>query len=282
MVCDPLTLKIVVDNEAAPGFVAEHGFALWIEAGDQRILFDTGQGKALLQNATALDIVPRQADALVLSHGHYDHTGGLPDVLQPPHHLQVYCHAAAFLPRYSIREGIAVPVKMTPGAMVAVHALPEDRIHWVTKPHMIGEHIGITGEIPRTTDFETTGGAFYFDQDGRRADPIKDDMALWIKSADGLVIVIGCCHAGLINTLTYIRELTGETRIHTLIGGLHLLHADQTRLARIRAELAAFDLRRIIPCHCTGAAAQAMLRDNFNCTPGYAGLEVRIATGGLA
>ncbi len=277
MVDAPLTLKIVVDNEAAPGFVAEHGFALWIEAEGRRILFDTGQGQALLRNATALNIVPRQADALVLSHGHYDHTGGLPGVLQPPHHIHVYCHAAAFLPRYSMREGIAVPVKMTPEAMVAVQALPEDRVHWVTRPRLLGENIGITGEIPRTTAFETTGGAFYFDQDGRRADPIKDDMALWIKSADGLVIVIGCCHAGLINTLSYIRDLTGVSRIHTLIGGLHLLHADQSRLAMIREELAAFDLRRVIPCHCTGAAAQAMLRANFNCTPGYAGMEVQIA-----
>lgn len=273
---DTILLKIVVDNEAAPGFLAEHGFALWIEADGQRLLFDTGQGKALLPNATMLDIVPRQADALILSHGHYDHTGGLPDVLHPPHHIHVYCHAAAFLPRYNIREGIAVPVKMTPGAMVAMNGLPEDRVHWVTKPRLLSENIGITGEIPRVSDFETTGGAFYFDQDGRRADPIKDDMALWLKTSGGLVVVIGCCHAGLINTLSYIRELTGETRIHTLIGGLHLLNADHIRLARTLADLEDFDLRRIIPCHCTGTAAQAMLQAKFSCTPGYAGMEVRI------
>jgi 7,8-dihydropterin-6-yl-methyl-4-(beta-D-ribofuranosyl)aminobenzene 5'-phosphate synthase len=274
---DTVTIKIVVDDEAGPGFLAEHGFSLWVEAYGLKILFDTGQGKALLHNATVLNIVPREADVLILSHGHYDHSGGLPEVLRPPHHIHVYCHAAAFLPRYSIVDGIAEPVKMPPAAMISINGQPENKLHWVTKPLQLSEKIGITGEIPRVNDFENTGGSFYLDQDGKRADPIKDDMAFWIKTPQGLLVCIGCCHAGIINTLSYISELTGETRIHTLIGGLHLLHADTARLARTISELKRFQIQRIIPCHCTGDGAHALLMDTFSSIRGQAGMEIDIA-----
>lgn len=276
MVQATVRMKIVVDNEAGPGFLAEHGFSLWVEADGLKILFDTGQGKALLPNSTALNIVPREADVLILSHGHYDHSGGLPEVLRPPHRIHIYCHAAAFLPRYSIKDGLAEPVKMPPEAMIAINGQPENKIHWVTRPLHLSENIGITGEIPRESDFETTGGSFYLDQDGKRADPIRDDMAFWIKTPQGLVVCIGCCHAGIVNTLSYIGKLTGETRIHTIIGGLHLLHADETRLAKTISELKRFDIQRIIPCHCSGDHAAALLMDHFSCTRGQAGMEIDI------
>lgn len=276
MTIPEVTMKILVDNAAAPGFLAEHGFSLWVEADNKKILFDTGQGPALLHNAQAMHVDLNQTELLILSHGHYDHTGGLPDVLHPPHHIHLYCHAAAFLPRYSIREGIAKPVKMVPQAMISVNSLPEDKVHWVTKPIQITDRIGITGEIPRTNNFETTGGAFYFDQDGKRADPIRDDMAFWIRTEQGLVVCIGCCHAGIINTLQYITELTGEKRIHTLIGGLHLLNANEEQLKKVITELKQFAINNIIPCHCTGDRAYAHLMAEFNCTKGYAGMEISI------
>lgn len=271
-----VTMKILVDNAAAPGFVAEHGFSLWVEADNKKILFDTGQGRALLHNAQTMHVDLNQVELLILSHGHYDHTGGLSDVLHPPHHIHLYCHAAAFLPRYSIREGIAKPVKMMPQAMISVNSLPEDKVHWVTKPLHITDRIGITGEIPRINNFETTGGAFYFDQDGKRADPIRDDMAFWVKTEQGLVVCIGCCHAGIVNTLQYITELTGEKRIHTLIGGLHLLNADDEQLKKVITELKQFAINNIIPCHCTGDRAYGYLSAECNCTKGYAGMEISI------
>ena len=276
MAHNSIKMKIVVDNEAGPGFLAEHGFSLWVEAYDRKILFDTGQGKALLHNATALNIVPREADLVILSHGHYDHSGGLPEVLRPPHHIDIYCHAAAFLPRYSISEGIAEPVKMPPEAMICINGQPENKLHWVTKPLKLGEHIGITGQIPRRNDFENTGGSFYLDQDGKRADPINDDMAFWIKTPMGLVICIGCCHAGIINTLSFIKELTGETKIHTIIGGLHLLNADPARLAKTVSELKRFNIEHIIPCHCTGDGAHSLFMEHFSCRRGFAGMEMEI------
>ncbi|MGW8193116.1 MAG: MBL fold metallo-hydrolase [Desulforhopalus sp.] len=269
-------LKILVDNVAAPGLVAEHGFSLLIEAENKMILFDTGQGKALASNANTLNVDLAATDLLILSHGHYDHTGGLPLVLHPPYHLHVYCHGAAFLPRYSIVDGVAKPVKMVPEAMISINTLPEENMHWVAKPLNITDALGVTGEIPRTNDFENTGGAFYFDQDGKRADPIKDDMAVWIKTPHGLVICIGCCHAGIINTLDYILGLTGETTIHTLIGGLHLLNADRVRLEKTLARLQQFNINQIIPCHCTGDDAHRLLMKAMPCLKGYAGMEIHI------
>lgn len=269
-------LKILVDNVAAPGLLAEHGFSLLIEVNDQNILFDTGQGKALPHNAEKMNIALQATDLLILSHGHYDHTGGLPTVLHASYHVDVYCHGAAFLPRYSINSGVAKPVKMIPEAMIAMNSLPEERMHWVAKPLKISDHIGITGEIPRTSDFENTGGAFYFDQDGKRTDSIKDDMAIWINTDKGLVICIGCCHAGIINTLAYIRELTGESKIHTLVGGLHLLNADQRRLEKTIDELQQFNIEQIVPCHCTGDDATSLFVREMNCRQGYAGMELHI------
>lgn len=274
MVNSDVHLKILVDNLAAPGLLAEHGFSLWIETDGKKILFDTGQGKALPHNAELLKVDLAATDLLILSHGHYDHTGGLPSVLHPPYRLHVYCHGGAFLPRYSIVDGVAKPVKMIPKAMISMNNLPEEKMHWVAKPLKISENIGLTGEIPRNNDFENTGGAFYFDQDGKRTDSIRDDMACWIKSRKGLVICIGCCHAGTINTLEYIRELTGESKIHTLIGGLHLLNAEQARLERTVTELQRFAIEQIIPCHCTGDAAHSFLMKEMNCLQGHAGLEV--------
>lgn len=269
-------ITILVDNNATPDLSAEHGFSLLVQTGSRTILFDTGQGSAMKDNAAALGISLEEADTLILSHGHYDHTGGLADLLHINHKVHVYCHAAAFLPRYSVQEGTAKPIKMTSEAMVAINSLPETRVHWVTKVVRLSDHIGITGEIPRKTLFENTGGAFYFDQDGKRADPIKDDLAFWLDTPKGLVVCIGCCHAGIVNTLNYICEKSGNAKIYTVIGGLHLLNAEDARLSETVAALQKFDIENFIPCHCTGQAAIDRLSEHWHTTPGYAGLQITI------
>ena len=270
-----INIQILVDNEARDGLKAEHGFSLWLEVDGQNILFDTGQEDALLYNAGQLHIDLEKADTLVLSHGHYDHTGGLADVLSCNHQVEVYCHAAAFLPRYSIRDGIAKPVKMTTRAMSSIANLPEERMHWVTKSVHIGKNVAITGEIPRKVDFETTGGSFYFDQDGKRTDAIVDDMALWVNSSKGLIICIGCCHAGIINTINHIKNVSGVTKIHALIGGLHLINADESRLLKTVELLKKEDIKNIITCHCTGDVAHQLLEEHLQAKKGYAGMNIQ-------
>ena len=107
-----LRMVIVVDNQATDGLLPEHGFSLWIDLGDQRILFDTGQGQALASNAPKLKIDCSRADHLVLSHGHFDHTGGLRHILNQAAEIHVHGHPGIVQPRYSIHLGIPRPIKM--------------------------------------------------------------------------------------------------------------------------------------------------------------------------
>ena len=255
MDASPIAITILVDNQAGPGLATEHGFSLWIETDSRHILFDTGQGPALPVNARALGVDLRTADALVLSHGHYDHTGGIPHVLHVAPNAHVYCHPGVVQPRYSLRNGSPKPAHMPSESRAALDRLPEKHLHWTSVACMLSENIGLTGPIPRQTTFEDTGGAFYLDPETHHVDPIEDDLALWIKTDDGLVICVGCCHAGIINTLTHIRRLSGVARIRAVIGGLHLLNADSRRLNHTLAAMKTIAVETVIPCHCTGDRA---------------------------
>lgn len=274
MNAENIRIQIIVDNEAKDGLRAEHGFALWLEVDGQKILFDTGQKDAFLYNADKLNLDLEKADTLILSHGHYDHTGGLADVLSCNHHVKVYCHAAAFLPRYSINDGIAKPVKMTTRAMGSIDNLPEERLHWVTTSINTSKAVAVTGEIPRDIDFENTGGSFYFDRDGKRTDAIIDDMALWVNSSKGLIICIGCCHAGIINTINHIKKVSGVSQIHALIGGLHLTDVDNDRLQKTIDLLKQEKIAKIVTCHCTGDVAHQQFAEQLQAEKGFAGMEI--------
>ncbi|HPS03286.1 MAG TPA: MBL fold metallo-hydrolase, partial [Candidatus Sumerlaeota bacterium] len=124
------------------------------------------------------------------------------------------------------------------------------------------------------TAYEDTGGPFYLDPEGHTPDPITDDLALWIRTEEGLVICAGCCHAGVINTLEYIRQLTGESRIRAVIGGFHLLNAGNQRLEETVAAFRFLNSAKVIPCHCTGEKPTRFLIDNFGdkVVPGVAGM----------
>jgi 7,8-dihydropterin-6-yl-methyl-4-(beta-D-ribofuranosyl)aminobenzene 5'-phosphate synthase len=116
----------------------------------------------------------------------------------------------------------------------------------------ISERIGVTGPIPREAAFEDTGGPFYLDPGGRRADAMEDDLALWIQTDRGLVVCVGCSHAGVVNTLNYILRLNPGSKIRAVVGGMHLLNASEDRLERTIAALRALGPELLVPCHCTG------------------------------
>ncbi|OQA34592.1 MAG: ribonuclease Z [Betaproteobacteria bacterium ADurb.Bin341] len=248
-----LSITLVVDNEVADGLVAEHGFAAWIEAGEHRILFDTGQGSAFIPNCASLGIDLPRANALVLSHGHYDHTGGLPDFLARNHDAPLYFATGFEVIRYSCHPE-KPPRDISIGEKVrnVLNELPEQRRIALDSPRYLYPGIGISGPIPRVTPFEDTGGPFFLDPDQQQPDLINDDMSMWFETTEGLLILTGCCHSGLVNTVQYIRQFTGIERVHGIIGGLHLLQASEERLQKTLRFLDDCAPELMVPCHCTG------------------------------
>jgi 7,8-dihydropterin-6-yl-methyl-4-(beta-D-ribofuranosyl)aminobenzene 5'-phosphate synthase len=283
MACTDFCIRILVDNRGAAGLVEEHGFAAWIEVAGQVILFDTGQGEALAANAAMLGCDLGRIDALVLSHGHYDHGGALAQVLALAPAARVYCHAGALVPRYSVRPGEAPRViAVADTDKAAILALAPDRIQWIDAPCPLLPGVTLSGPIPRLHPLEDTGGPFFLDPAGSCADPLDDDLALWIETSRGLIILTGCCHAGLINTVEHVRAVSGVGKVHGIIGGLHLLNASNERLAVTCSALRGWAPAFIAPCHCTGDGATAALRGALAeaVIPGAAGFELTFTESG--
>ena len=272
-----MKITILVDNSGTEGLSVEHGLAFWIETGQRRILFDTGQGGCLAGNARKLGVALEDADWIVLSHGHYDHTGGLAYALSRSRQALLYCHPAVVLPRFACRGGSATSIGMPADSKKALDALPLDRIKWTFEPVWPAEGVGLTGYIPRKTGFEDTGGPFYLNTEGTHVDAIEDDLAIWFETPAGLVVCVGCCHAGVINTLTRVKQLSGRSKIRALIGGFHLMGADRRRIDLTIEHLRQMDIDTFHPCHCTGEAAVADLKTAFaqRVVPGRAGMTLQ-------
>lgn len=259
-----LRITVVVDNLVrGRSLLGEHGWAVWIEADERRILFDTGQGRVLGQNLEALQIEVGRADAIVFSHGHYDHTGGLPMVANRALKARFHLHPAAIEAKYT--RGKQPPYRfigMSEPVAEIIRSL-DSRVVWTRQPTQISEGVFVTGEIPRRTSFEDVGGAFYIDADCTRPDPLVDDQAMYMETASGWVVLLGCAHAGVVNTLDHIAGLTGQDRFHAVIGGMHLLQASPDRLTKTVEALTRYRVRHLVPGHCTGTAASARLWSEF-------------------
>jgi 7,8-dihydropterin-6-yl-methyl-4-(beta-D-ribofuranosyl)aminobenzene 5'-phosphate synthase len=259
-----LSLTTLVENSVhVRGLRAEHGLAFHLQCGGRSLLFDTGQSDLLLANADALGVDLSRLDAIVLSHGHYDHTGGLPAVRRRAPQARLFLHPAAMEPKFSANAvGPARPAGMTEPSLAAIREAGE-AVTWTRQPTEVLPGVFATGQVPRETAFEDTGGRFFLDATATRPDPLVDDQALFFDTAEGLVVVLGCAHAGVVNTLRHIRRLTHNQRIHTLIGGMHLLTADATRMNATVQALRELEVARLVPAHCTGFAAAARLWAEF-------------------
>ncbi len=253
-------VTILVENTArGRGILAEHGLAFWIEFAGRKILFDTGQSGIIFDNAKQLGIPLEQTQAIVLSHGHYDHTGGLARLLDIASDVDVYTHPAAFAKKFASNS--AGDVRTVGMVNVDEQTVRDkcEKLVWTTSPTEICPGLFVTGEIPRITDYENTGGLFFLDESCQKPDPIIDDQAMFFDSREGTVVLLGCAHSGVINTLKYIRKLTNGRPIHAVIGGMHLVNATKLRIDRTIEALRELNIAKLTPVHCTGQSAICQL-----------------------
>lgn len=257
-------ITILCDNTVGPisGTIGEHGFAALVEWEGGALLFDTGRGEGLLRNAQRMNRDLRRVEAVVLSHGHYDHTGGLWPLLSACGGKTVHAHPGIFDRRYRVKEGepsLSIGIPYGAEFLVGQGA----RFDLSAGFRGVAPGVFLTGEVPRATPFETGDTGLCCDEAGCAADPIRDDQSLVIRTERGLVLLLGCCHAGLVNTMAWARQQTGVAEVDAVIGGTHLGFCGQGQLDGTVAELRRSGVRRIVGGHCTGFAAAARLAQEF-------------------
>ncbi|MGD9127726.1 MAG: MBL fold metallo-hydrolase [Planctomycetia bacterium] len=259
-------ITVLVENRAVGRDVlAEHGLSLWIEHDGHKILFDTGAGRAIRPNARARQIPLDEAEAVVLSHGHYDHTGGLIQVLElasPP----VYAHPAAFQPKYKkYDDGRVVQINREKVNEEHIRRLGSE-IRYTEQPTEIVEGLFATGPVPRETDFETTPDDFFLDEACTKLDTLVDDQSLYFFTEQGPIVLCGCAHSGVVNTLRYVQELTGQAP-YGVFGGMHLLNSGPEVINMSIRAMQEMGVTLFGPSHCTGVGMTATLwttvGDNF-------------------
>ena len=258
-------ISILCENSVGPitGALGEHGFAALIEPSDGApLLFDTGQGLTLLHNARRMNKDLSLVEKVVISHGHYDHTGGLKPLLEEYGARQVLGHPGMFRSRYRIKdsgESYLISCTSSRDELEAAGASFD-----VSKEfRAIAPGMYLTGEIPRVTDFETGDQGLYFDGTGQERDTTPDDQSLVLETVKGLVLILGCCHAGLVNTVEHVASMTGRRDIYAVIGGTHLGFCNQEQREKTITVLRTLGVEKLAASHCTGFAAAARLSREF-------------------
>lgn len=244
------------------GAIAEHGWAVFIETDQGNFLFDTGQGKSIVNNAQYFNKDLSTIKGIIISHHHIDHTGGLLDVLEQIDKVKVYSHPGLFKNSYVIDEGkqrnIGIPFR---------REILESRgaqFKFNTNFREIVPDLMLSGEIPRLTEFEKGSKRFLLKtNEGYAQDLIFDDQTLIVNTEKGLIIILGCSHSGMINIINHIIDKTGQNHIRTIIGGTHLGPASEETKEKTIQALKKFDIEEIGVSHCTGLETSMRLFQEF-------------------
>ena len=259
-------LTILVDN-IVPGkseTLAEHGFSVYLETSKGNFLFDTGRGKAIIHNAVECKKDLKRLKKVILSHGHADHTGGLPEVLRFHDQIDVLGHPDIFISRFRM-DGSGN--RKYSGIPYAKGYLEKKGARFVfnTGSVEIENGIYLTGEVPRTTKFEAADMKNRFAERMGEIVPevISDDQAMVIKTKEGILIILGCAHSGVINTINHAVKITNVDTIFGIVGGTHLGFSKEAQLKETIEVLKTYQIQNLIPAHCTGLSASIRLREHF-------------------
>lgn len=273
---DPKTLKMVTlaeNTTTNPFTLAEWGLSIYVETPDRRILMDTGQGhnNIITHNADVIGVDLNSVDCVLLSHSHQDHTGGLKNVLERRKYIgkgqktDIYCHPQALEEAY-----VQTPTTGAYwyfGLSHSVRDLERLGANFITsrEPVWLTEDIVTSGEIPMTNEYEEVGTNFGVRRNGDIVmdDQIIDEQSLFIKTTEGLIVVLGCAHRGIINTIHFGQKLTGMDDVLMVVGGTHLAGVPQSRMDFTVSELRRVKVGRIGVSHCTGMAEAAYLYGEF-------------------
>ncbi len=264
---DDIKITTLDDNTSQGyGILGEHGFSVLVETAGMKVLVDTGAGpETVVHNAAVKGIALTELDAVILSHGHWDHTGGLEAVLAATgKKVPVYAHPTVFEKKGVKREGEPF---VYAGMQYTRENLELRGAEFIlnSEPTWLTDDIVITGEEEMTTDFEQVDSALAIKkEDGTFVpDTLQDDQSLILKTEEGLVIILGCAHRGTINIIRYAMKLTGEDRIHMVIGGTHLGPASEEQLVKTIESLKDLKVKHIGVSHCTGQYQAAVLAREF-------------------
>jgi 7,8-dihydropterin-6-yl-methyl-4-(beta-D-ribofuranosyl)aminobenzene 5'-phosphate synthase len=250
-----MIISILTDNNPGTHTPAEHGLSYIIEYERKRLLFDTGQSNMFLKNAETMNISLTDINMIILSHGHFDHGNGL-DYLSG---YSLLCHPGCFVKRYRRSDNSYIGLRISKEELAEKFSLQTS-----SDPYEITKKIFFLGEVPRITDFESVTTSFILN-DGS-PDYVMDDSALAIVLPDGLFVVTGCGHAGIVNTLEHAKRVTGFNKIYGIMGGFHLKEINHQTKETIRY-IKENKVEKIYPSHCTELPALSAFYEDFGSAP---------------
>jgi 7,8-dihydropterin-6-yl-methyl-4-(beta-D-ribofuranosyl)aminobenzene 5'-phosphate synthase len=266
-----MKLTCVIENTAtfASDFYAEHGLSILIEYEQSKILFDTGHSPHVLENNIALINGLDGLEYIVLSHGHNDHTGGLSSIIKNSS-ATILIHEKALLPKYVKRNNnmkfIGTDEIETKNSQINNNDNTNNTVNnidFISETTKIATDIYLFADIPLNNDFERIDRSFYIKENGTFVrDNFEDELVMVIKTEQGLVIISGCAHRGIVNTISSIVEYFNDD-VYAVIGGTHLISTNRKRINETIRALQKFDPKYLIFGHCNGFEAMCMFKGEF-------------------